>query len=71
MKEFIEDGYIKLSRRIFNSKTFSSLNDIQKLITIYLILMENHKDSEWWDNHQKEFMGRSLALLARKTAEAV
>ena len=55
-KEYIEDGYIKLSRRIFNSKTFSSLNAIQKLITIYLILMANHKDNEWWDNYQKKFI---------------
>lgn len=56
MEEFIEDGYIKLSRRIFNSKTFSSLNAIQKLITIYLILMANHKDNQWWDNHEKKFI---------------
>ena len=55
-REYIEDGYIKLSRKIFNSKTFSSLNAIQKLITIYLILMANHKDNEWWDSYQKKFI---------------
>jgi len=55
-REYIEDGYIKLSRKIFNSKTFSSLNAIQKLITIYLILMANHKDGEWWDSYQKKFI---------------
>ena len=55
-KEYIEDGYIKLSRKIFNSKTFSNLNAIQKLITIYLILMANHKDNEWWDSYQKKFI---------------
>ena len=55
-KEYIEDGYIKLSRKIFSSKTFSSLNAIQKLITIYLILMANHKDNEWWDSYQKKFI---------------
>ena len=55
-REYIEDGYIKLSRKIFNSKTFSSLNAIQKLITIYLILMANHKDNEWWDSYQKIFI---------------
>jgi len=56
MEEYIEDGYIKLSRRIFNSKTFSSLNAIQKLITIYLILMANHQDNNWWDSHEKKFI---------------
>jgi len=55
-KEYIEDGYIKLSRRVFNSKTFSGLNAIQKLIAIYLILMANHKDNEWWDSYQKKFI---------------
>lgn len=55
-KEYLEDGYIKLSRKIFNSKTFSSLNAIQKLITIYLIMMANYKDVEWWDNYKKEFI---------------
>lgn len=55
-KEYIEDGYIKLSRKIFNSKTFSSLNAIQKLVTIYLILMANHTDNEWWDNHTDKFI---------------
>jgi len=55
-EEFIEDGFVLLSRKIFNSKTFSSLNAIQKLITIYLILMANHKDNEWWDNYHKKFI---------------
>lgn len=55
-KEFIEDGFILLSRKIFNSKTFSSLNAIQKLITIYLILMANHKDNEWWNSYHKKFI---------------
>ena len=54
--EYIEDGFVLLSRKIFNSKTFSSLNAIQKLITIYLILMANHKDNVWWDNHEKKFI---------------
>lgn len=55
-KEYLEDGYIKLSRKVFYSKTFSSLNAIQKLIAIYLILMANHKDNEWWDSYQKKFI---------------
>ena len=54
--EYLEDGYVKLSRLIFKSKTFSSLNAIQKLIAIYLILMANHKDNEWWDSYQKKFV---------------
>lgn len=54
--EYIEDGYIKLSRKVFNSKTFSNLNAIQKLITIYLILMANHQDNEWWDKYHKKFV---------------
>jgi len=55
-EEYIEDGFVLLSRKIFSSKTFSSLNAIQKLITIYLILMANHKDNQWWDNHEKKFI---------------
>lgn len=55
-KEYIENGYIKLSRKIFNSKTFSSLNAVQKLIAIYFVLMANHKDIEWWDSYQKKFI---------------
>jgi len=56
MEEYIGDGYIKLSRKIFNSKTFSNLNAIQKLITIYIMLMANHKDNEWWDKYHKKFV---------------
>ena len=56
VEEYIEDGFVLLSRKIFSSKTFFSLNAVQKLITIYLILMANHKDSEWWDNYKKEFV---------------
>ena len=56
VEEYIEDGFVLLSRKIFSSKTFSSLNAIQKLITIYLILMANHKDNEWWDNYHKKFI---------------
>ena len=55
-EEYIEDGYVKISRRIFYSKTFSHLNAIQKLITIYLILMANHTDNNWWDNQEKKFI---------------
>ena len=56
IQEYIEDGYIKISRRIFYSKTFSHLNAVQKLITIYLILMANYQDNKWWDNHGKKFI---------------
>jgi len=52
----IEDGYVKLSRKVFNSKTFSHLNAIQKLIAIYLILMANHKDKQWWDKYHNKFI---------------
>ena len=55
-QEYLEDGYVKISRRVFSSKTFSHLNAIQKLITIYLILMANHQDNKWWDNHEKKFI---------------
>ncbi|MCK4447574.1 MAG: hypothetical protein KAW56_10895 [Candidatus Marinimicrobia bacterium] len=55
-QEYLEDGYVKISRRVFSSKTFSGLNAIQKLITIYLILMANHQDNKWWDNHEKKFI---------------
>ena len=55
-EEYIPDGYIKISRRVFSSKTFLSLNAIQKLVTFYLILMANHQDNKWWDNHDKKFI---------------
>ena len=55
-QEYLEDGYIKISRRVFSSKTFLSLNAIQKLVTFYLILMANHQDNKWWDNHEKKFI---------------
>lgn len=55
-KEYIENGYVKISRKVFSSRTFSTLNAIQKLITIYLILMANHKDNDWWDGYQKKFI---------------
>lgn len=55
-QEYIEDGYVKISRRVFGSKTFSSLNAIQKLVTFYLILMANHQNYKWWDNHEKKFI---------------
>jgi len=54
--EFIEDGFVLLSRKIFKSKTFNGLNAIQKYITIYLILKANWKDNEWWDSYQKKFI---------------
>ena len=56
-QNYLEDGYIMLSRKIlFKSKTFNSLNANQKLIAIYLILMANHKNSDWWDSYHKEFV---------------
>ena len=55
-REYVEEGYIILSRKIFNSKTFSHLNAIQKLITICLILMANHKDKQWWDKYHNKFI---------------
>jgi len=55
-REHVEEGYIILSRKIFKSKTFSHLNAIQKLITIYLILMANHKDKQWWDKYHNRFI---------------
>ena len=55
-QEYLEDGYVKISRKIFKSKTFNGLNAIQKYIAIYLILMANWKDNEWWDSYQKKFI---------------
>lgn len=55
-KEYLEDGYVKISRRIFRSKTFNGLNAIQKYIAIYFILKANWKDKEWWDGYQKKFI---------------
>ena len=55
-QEYLEDGYVKISRRVFSSKTFNGLNAIQKYIAIYLILMANWKDNEWWDSYQKKFI---------------
>ena len=55
-EEYIEDGFVLLSRKIFSSKTFNGLNAIQKYITIHLILKANWKDSEWWDGYKKQFI---------------
>ena len=65
--DYIEDGYVKISRQVFNSKTFSSLNAIQKLITIYLILMANHQDNQWWDYHEKKFINISRGSFITST----
>jgi len=52
------NGYIKISREIFNgkSRTFNSLNIVQRYIALSLISMANHKDMEWWDKYQKKFI---------------
>jgi len=52
------NGYIKISREIFNgkSKTFNSLNIVQRYAAFSLISMANHKDIEWWDKYQKKFI---------------
>lgn len=52
------NGYIKISREIFNgkSKTFNHLNIIQKYAALSLISMANYKDIEWWDKYQKKFI---------------
>lgn len=52
------NGYIKISREIFKgkSKTFNSLNVVQRYIAFALVSMANHKDIEWWDKYQKKFI---------------
>jgi len=52
------NGYIKISREIFKgkSKTFNSLNVVQRYIAFSLISMANHKKEKWWDKYQKEFI---------------
>jgi len=46
------DGWIKLHRRIMESKTFSRLTAIQQLIAIYIILNANHEDGVWFDKYR-------------------
>ncbi|RNC62794.1 MAG: hypothetical protein AWM53_02013 [Candidatus Dichloromethanomonas elyunquensis] len=46
------DGWIKLHRKVLESKTFSKLTAIQKLIAIYIILNANHEDGEWHDSYK-------------------
>jgi uncharacterized phage protein (TIGR02220 family) len=52
------NGYIKISREIFKgkSKTFNSLNVVQRYIAFALVSMANHKDEKWWDKYQKKFI---------------
>lgn len=52
------NGYIKISREIFKgkSKTFNSLNVIQRYTAFSLISMANHKKEKWWDKYQKKFI---------------
>lgn len=45
-------GWIKLHRNIMQSETFSKLNAIQQLITIYIILNANHEDGVWYDKYK-------------------
>lgn len=54
----MENGYIKISRKVFNnkSKTFDGLNIIQRYAALSLISMANYKDIEWWDKYQKKFI---------------
>jgi uncharacterized phage protein (TIGR02220 family) len=56
--EDMENGYIKISRKVFKkkSKTFNGLNIIQKYTALSLISMANYKDIEWWDKYQKKFI---------------
>jgi len=52
------NGYIKISREIFNgkSKTFNSLNVVQRYTALSLVSMANHKEEKWWDKYQKKFI---------------
>src|SRR5690625_1233850 len=45
-------GWVKLHRNIMQSDTFSKLNAIQQLITIYIILNANHEDGVWYDKYK-------------------
>lgn len=59
--KMVEDpgnGYIKIARRIFKgkSKTFNSLNIVQRYVALSLISMANHKKEKWWNKKQKKFI---------------
>lgn len=45
-------GWVKLHRQIMKSDTFSKLNAIQQIITIYIILNANHDDGVWYDKYK-------------------
>lgn len=38
------------------SKTWHTLNPVQKVIMITLIMMVNHEDGEWWDQWSQKWM---------------
>jgi hypothetical protein len=55
--EHTGEGYIILAREMYKqSKTWQSLNPIQKTIMITLLLMTNHKNGQWWDGWSKEWV---------------
>jgi uncharacterized phage protein (TIGR02220 family) len=39
-----------------DSKTWNSLNPVQKTIMMTLIMLANHKDGTWWDDVKKEWV---------------
>lgn len=45
-------GWIKLHRKVMESDTFSKLNSVQQIITIYIVLNANHEDGVWYDKYK-------------------
>lgn len=62
-------GWVKIHRTILDSKTFSRLTAIQKLIAIYIILNANHKDGIWYDKYKniEVPVKRGQLIVSRKT----
>ena len=52
-----DNGYVIFARNTYkNSKTWKSLNPVQKIVMITLIMMTNHKDGQWWDDRGKQWV---------------
>lgn len=70
LHEHTGEGYVMLARGTAkHSRTWTSLNPVQKVVMITLIMMANHEDGDWWDKYGKRWIpvkrGQFITSLSR------
>jgi len=65
MDDFVEGGYVILSRKLLYSRAWKSCNHNQKAMLITSLLLANHQDRCWWDGKDNINVVRGSFITSR------